>query len=305
MSERGSNPCDGVATPAGPEPVRFEQLVRQGSRRLAAAGIDGSWHEAGLLLAEAIGRDQAWLLAHGDEPADAAQLHAFQRLLARREAGEPMAYILGRREFWSLPLKVSPAVLVPRPETELLVEQVLALLPEGREGCPLRVADLGTGSGAIALALASERPHWRITATDASPAALAVAADNVRALALDGRVDFRHGGWYEALSGQPAFHALVSNPPYVAAGDPHLADPALRHEPPSALVSGTDGLDDIRRIIAGAFDHLHAGGWLLLEHDWDQAEAVGSLLQGHGFVAVSSRHDVGGQLRISFGQRPG
>lgn len=294
-----------VGLGTGDASASFEQLVRQGGKALAAAGIDEGWREASLLLAEALGRDRAWLIAHGDELASAGQACAFQNLIARRLAGEPMAYVLGQRGFWSLSLKVTPAVLVPRPETELLVEQVLACLPETRTAQPVRIADLGTGSGAIALALASERPQWQIVATDASSAALAVARDNAQALGLEHHIQFRQGHWYQALAGQPAFDALVSNPPYIARDDEHLADPALRHEPQAALVSGRDGLDDIRQLIAGAGEHLRPGGWLLLEHGWDQAEAVRALLHAHGFAEVDSRRDLGGQPRISFGRRPG
>ncbi|MCK9489289.1 MAG: peptide chain release factor N(5)-glutamine methyltransferase [Xanthomonadales bacterium] len=295
----------GVGADTGEVPASFDHLVRQGGQALAAADIDEGWREAGLLLAQVLGRDRAWLIAHGDEVAGADQARAFQSLIARRLAGEPMAYVLGQHGFWSLSLKVTPAVLVPRPETELLVEQVLACLPQTRPARPVRIADLGTGSGAIALALASERPQWQIVATDASAAALAVAEDNARVLGLEQRVHFRQGHWYQALAGQPAFDALVSNPPYIVRDDDHLAAPALRHEPQSALVSGSDGLDDIRQIIAGAAEHLRPGGWLLLEHGWDQAKAVRALLHAHGFAGIDSRRDLGGQPRISFGRRPG
>lgn len=305
MSRGGDVPASGSGTPAGPGPVSLDRLLRQGAEGLAAAGIEDGWREAAMLLAHVVDRDRAWLISHGDEPATSGQAATFQALLQRRLAGEPMAYVLGRHGFWSLSLKVTPAVLVPRPETELLVEQTLACLPERRPSAALRVADLGTGSGAIALALASERQHWHLVATDASAAALAVAEDNARSLGLDARVQFRHGSWYQALAGQPPFDALVSNPPYIESSDPHLADPALRHEPQAALVSGSDGLDDIRLLAAGAFDHLNPGGWLLLEHGWNQAGTVRELLHRHRFTDIASRQDLGGQPRISYGRRPG
>lgn len=305
MSRDGDVSASGSGTPVGQGPASLDRLLRQGAERLAGAGIEGGWREAAMLLAHVVDRDRAWLISHGDESARPGQAATFQALLQRRLAGEPMAYVLGRHGFWSLSLKVTPAVLVPRPETELLVEQTLACLPECQPSAPWRVADLGTGSGAIALALARDRQHWQIVATDASAAALAVAEDNARSLGLDARMQFRHGSWYQALAGQPPFDALVSNPPYIESSDPHLADPALRHEPQSALVSGSDGLDDIRQIIAGAFEHLNPGGWLLLEHGWNQADAVRELLHRHRFTDIDSRHDLAGQPRISYGRRLG
>lgn len=300
----GNGDLSGTGTPAGQAPASLDRLLRQGADRLAAAGIEDGWREAAMLLAHVLGRDRAWLIGHGDEPAMPAQAAAFQALLQRRRDGEPMAYVLGECGFWSLSLKVTPAVLVPRPETELLVEQTLACLSERRPSAAWRVADLGTGSGAIALALASERQHWQLVATDASATALAIAEDNARTLGLDARVQFRHGSWYQALVGQPPFDALVSNPPYIETGDPHLGDPALRHEPPSALVSGSDGLADIRQLVAGAGPHLRPGGWLLLEHGWNQAGTVRELLHRHRFTDIASRQDLGGQPRISYGRRP-
>jgi len=213
----------------------------------------------------------------------------------RRVQGEPVAYLTGRREFWSLELRVTPAVLVPRPETELLVERALALAPPGAA----RVADLGTGSGAIALALARERPAWEIVATDVSTAALAVAAENARVLGL-GRVDFRAGDWLAPLGGQ-TFDLLLSNPPYVAADDPALL--ALAHEPALALTPGHDALHCLRLLARGAAPYLRAGGWLLLEHGADQGPAVRRELVAAGFTHVRSHRDLSAHERSTEGRR--
>jgi release factor glutamine methyltransferase len=256
--------------------------------------------DAQLLLAHALGCARSALLVRGDEAVAPAQLEALALLLERRLRGEPLAYITGRREFWSLELQVSPAVLVPRPETELVVERSLALLAvpavEAAE-----IADLGTGSGAIALALARERPRWRITATDRSQAALAVAARNARALALD-NVSFLASNWYQTLPGR-RFALIASNPPYIAAADAALADPALRHEPLAALASGPTGLEDIAALIAGASAHLLEAGWLVLEHGATQAAAVAELLVAQGFSHVRCHVDLAGLARVSEAQR--
>ena len=234
--------------------MRIDALLRAASARADPA-------DAALLLAHVLQRPRAWLHAHGDEVPDAAALQRFGQLLERRLAGEPVAYLTGRRGFWRFDLQVSPDTLVPRPETELLVELALERLP--REGAPM-VADLGTGSGAIALALAHERPGALVVATDASAAALAVARANAGELGL-GNLEFREGEWFAPLAGE-RFDLVASNPPYIAEGDPHLGEGDLRFEPAAALSSGRDGLDDIRRIVAGASAHLAPGGWLLLEH---------------------------------------
>jgi release factor glutamine methyltransferase len=207
-----------------------------------------------------------------------------------------VAYLIGRRSFWTLDLTVTPATLIPRPETELLVELALARLPSGSVG---RVADLGTGSGAIALAIAHERPDLAVVATDASSAAVAVARGNAGANALR-NVEFREGSWFEPLAGE-RFDLIASNPPYIAEGDPHLA--SLQHEPALALTSGADGLDAIREIVAAAPGHLQPGGWLLLEHGWDQGNAVRALLQAADFVEVSTARDLEGRDRIGLGRR--
>ena len=255
--------------------------------------------EAGLLLAHVLDRPRGWLFAHGGDAVDATDAENYRRLLARREQGEPVAYLVGSRGFWTLDLEVTPQTLIPRPETELLVELALERLPADRE---LRIADLGTGSGAIALALASERPRARIVATDASTGALDVARGNARRLGL-GNVDFRQGDWFAAVGGD-RFDLVASNPPYIAEGDPHLAQGDLLHEPPGALASGADGLEAIRRIIAAAPAHLAAGGWLLLEHGWTQGRAVRELLQAAGFAQVATHADLEQRDRISLGRMP-
>ncbi len=265
--------------------------------RAAAARVEPG--DAALLLAHALGRPRAWLYAHGDESPDAAAVQRFEGLLARREAGEPVAYLTGRRGFWHLDLRVTPDTLVPRPETERLVELALERLPPGT---PSRIADLGTGSGAIALALALERPRARVVATDASGAALAVARGNADALGA-GNVEFRHGNWFEPLAGE-RFDLVASNPPYVADGDPHLAQGDLRFEPAAALASGADGLDDIRVIVRDAPAHLVPGGWLLLEHGFDQGAAVRALLLAAGFAEVGTGRDLEGRDRVGFGRWP-
>jgi release factor glutamine methyltransferase len=251
--------------------------------------------DAQLLLAHVLGITRARLLSHPEAPCSAAQVTKYRELLARRASGEPLAYLVGHRGFWSLELAVGPAVLVPRPETELLVERALARGPAGAA----RVADLGTGSGAIALALASERPDWHVVATDVSPEALEQARSNAAALGL-ARVEFRLGDWYAALAGE-MFDLLVSNPPYVAAADPALA--LLRHEPQLALTPGDDALLSLRTLADGAAMHLALGGWLMLEHGADQGPAVRAALVLAGFRHVRSHRDLAGNERMTEGQR--
>ncbi|UGB38625.1 peptide chain release factor N(5)-glutamine methyltransferase [Frateuria soli] len=255
--------------------------------------------EAAILLAHALGKSRSWLLAHSDDAVDPTDAAAFAALVERRAAGEPVAYLTGHRGFWTLELEVTPATLIPRAETELLVERALAMLP--RQGAP-RVADLGTGSGAIALAIARECPHARLLATDASAAALAVARRNAAANRVP-NVVFIESDWFAALEGE-CFDLVVSNPPYIAADDPHLAQGDLRFEPASALASGPDGLDDIRRIIVGARAHLVEGGWLLFEHGWDQGGAARELLEAAGYEEVFTAQDLEQRDRISGGRRP-
>ena len=254
--------------------------------------------DAELLLAQALGKSRSYLHTWPEHEPAAAQLAGYQAALARRRAGEPVAYILGRQGFWSLELDVARHTLIPRPDTELLVETALALLP----ATPLQGLDLGTGTGAIALALACERPAWQMTGVDRVAAAVALAQGNGTRLQL-ANARFVESCWFSALAGQ-RFQLIVSNPPYIAAADPHLSQGDVRFEPSSALVAGVDGLDDIRLIIEQAPAHLLGGGWLLLEHGFEQAEAVRELLSRRGFTAVDSRRDLGGHQRISVGQWP-
>lgn len=261
--------------------------------RHACERIDST--DARLLLAHALGRSPAWLFAHGDEPLDEGAQQRFEALLERCQQGEPTAYLTGRRGFWSFDLAVSPDTLIPRPETELLVELALARLPAG---AALQIADLGTGSGAIALALAHERPQAQVTAVDVSHAALEVARGNARTLGLS-NLSFSHGDWLQPLAEQ-RFDLIASNPPYIAEDDPHLHD--LRHEPAPALTSGADGLDAIRTIARSAPTHLHVGGWLLLEHGRDQGDAVRALLEHAGFDDIATHRDLEHRDRVTIGR---
>jgi release factor glutamine methyltransferase len=276
-------------------PALVSNVLRAAAQRLAPG--ETARLDAQLLLAHALGRSRSWLLAHAEAALAADVEREFAALLARRAAGEPLAYIVGYREFWSLTLQVTPAVLVPRPETELLVERALALLPPA----PAAVADLGTGSGAIALALAVERPLWRLTATDKSAAALAVAAGNARALALS-NVRFVAGDWLQPLQGE-RYALIASNPPYIGAGEPALRDPALQHEPQVALCSGPGGLDALAIIIAAAPGCLQPQGWLLLEHGAAQGPAVASMLVAQGYAHVRCHTDLAGQPRVTEAQK--
>lgn len=253
--------------------------------------------DARVLLGHVLGKPATWLYAWPDAELDAAQQVAFGDLVARRASGVPVAHLTGQREFWGLTLAVSPATLIPRPDTELLVETALQL---GGDREDLRVLDLGTGSGAVALAIAHERPHWQVTATDVSDAALGVARQNARDLGLTVRL--LGGHWFDALPHGERFDLILSNPPYVCADDPHLARGDVVHEPRSALAAGADGLDDLRRIVAGAPAWLAANGWLAVEHGWDQGPAVRALFQGAGFGAIATRQDLGARDRVTAGQ---
>jgi len=257
----------------------------------------GDRTEAELLLLHVLQRPRSWLFAHAGDPLEMDVQTSYQKLLSRREAGEPVAYLVGHRGFWTLDLEVTSATLIPRPETELLVELALQRLPPGFSG---RVADLGTGSGAIALAIAREHPRAQVIATDASATALAVARRNAQRHGID-NVSFVQGDWLAPLAGQ-RFELIVSNPPYIEAGDPHLARVDLPFVPANALASGRDGLDDIRRIVDGALGHLAPGGWLLFEHGWNQGEAARVLLRDAGYAEVFTAQDLEQRDRVSGGR---
>ncbi|HJV71954.1 peptide chain release factor N(5)-glutamine methyltransferase [Ideonella sp.] len=273
--------------------------VAQALAAAQARGLDRL--DAQLLLGHLLGQPRAWLIAHDGDVLPAETAAAYDALCARRAGGEPLAYLVGVREFHGLPLQVSPAVLVPRPDTETLVEWALELLAGELADCTEpQLVDLGTGSGAIALAVKHRHPAAAVSAVDLSEAALAVAQGNAGRLGL--AVDFHAGTWFAPLAGR-RFDLVLSNPPYIAEADPHLA--ALQHEPALALTPGGDGLDAIRAIVAEARAHLRPGGWLLLEHGWDQAEAVAALLRAAGFDAVGTRRDLAGQPRCTGGRSPG
>lgn len=255
--------------------------------------------DAELLLLHVLGKPRSWLFAHADDAVIASVAADYATLVERRAAGEPVAYLIGHRGFWTLELEVTPATLIPRPETELLVELALERLPAD---APVRMADLGTGSGAIALALASERPQARIIATDASAEALAVAQRNAQRLGVR-NVQFAQGDWLAPLQGE-RFALIVSNPPYIEADDPHLVQGDLRFEPTSALASGDDGLDDIRRIVDDAREVLEPHGWLLFEHGWNQGEAARALLCDAGYAQAFTAQDLEARDRVSGGRWP-
>ena len=280
------------SAPAGPsldDLIRHSQLPRAEARRL---------------LAYLTGQPLTWFMAHGDDPAAPNIAARFQALAERRRAGEPLAYLLGQQEFYGRPFAVSPAVLIPRADTETLVEtalEQLARLRRQRCAVPLSLLELGTGSGIIAITLALEAPDTEVHAVERSPEALAMAQQNAKALGAD-RIHWHTGNWWQALACPRRFDLIVSNPPYIAAGDHHLQQGDLRFEPPQALAAGPDGLDDLRIIIGGAPAHLNPGGWLLLEHGYDQEAPVQALLRDAGFADVFTRRDLAGQPRVSGGR---
>lgn len=287
--------------------TRLSTVLGAASARLADAltlSPQEARLEARVLCAHALGVERAWLIAHDQDLLGPEQAVAVDALVARRAGGEPVAYLLGEREFYGRPFQVSPAVLIPRPDTELLVEAALARLPA--DPAP-RLLDLGTGSGCIALTLALECPRCQVWAVDRSVAALAVARANAQRLGAE-RVRFVESHWYGALAGATfhrCFDLIVANPPYVAADDPHLARGDLRFEPAGALAAGPQGLDDLERIIAGAPAHLAPGGWLLVEHGWDQGTACRGLFAAAGFAQVDTLRDLAGHERVSLGRHPG
>ncbi|MEH8245692.1 peptide chain release factor N(5)-glutamine methyltransferase [Aeromonas veronii] len=267
------------------------------------AGGESPRADADVLLCHLLGCRRSYLMTWPERELDAAQQATLQAWLARRLNGEPIAHLVGEREFWSLPLKVSPATLIPRPDTEVLVEQALTRIPQG----PCAVLDLGTGTGAIALALKSERPEIDVWAVDRMADAAALARENSAALGLP--IEVRDGSWFEPLGepdrdNTPRFAVIVSNPPYIDGADPHLEQGDVRFEPRSALVADDAGLADIRHIVAHAPAYLLTDGWLLLEHGWDQGEAVRQLLRDSGYREVATVRDYGDNDRVTLGLCP-
>ncbi len=271
----------------------IRQLLAQAG---ADIGGDSPQLDAEILLAHVLNQPRSYLLTWPDRTPTDEQQAEFRTLVTRRGNGEPVAHLTGTREFWSLQLAVTPATLIPRPETETLVETALSLIPTGQ---PRRVADLGTGSGAIALAIASECPQCHIVATDNSDAAIDTARLNAERNGLM-NIEFRCGDWCAALASE-AFDLVISNPPYIAIDDPHLLQGDLRFEPHSALAAGPDGMDDLARIAACAREHLATGGVLLLEHGFEQGVAVRHLLGSLGYRAVASHRDLPGHERATLG----
>ncbi|HQM86983.1 MAG TPA: peptide chain release factor N(5)-glutamine methyltransferase [Methylotenera sp.] len=255
--------------------------------------------EAQLLLQHVLNVNRAWLIAHENDALQANQHAAFEALLNRRLNGEPIAYILGGRAFYGLDLLVTPDTLIPRPDTETLVEAALAQIPIAAHPS---ILDLGTGSGAIALAIAKNRPQASVIAVDASKAALAVAKKNAQNLSID-NVEFVLSNWFQHLNNQP-FDVILSNPPYIEENDAHLSQGDLRFEPISALSSGEDGLNDIRQIIENSLVHLQPQGWLMLEHGFNQADKVADLMANTGFVSIETIKDFGGNNRVTIGKNP-
>jgi len=278
--------------------TNIRHTLQTAACQLAALPDSAPDLEAEILLASALDKPRSHLHAWPDKELTPEENSAFQALLTRRLNGEPIAYILGHREFWSLQLQVTPDTLIPRPETELLVEKTLELIPEDQ---PFHIADLGTGSGAIAAAIASERPNCHIVATDCSAATLAIAQTNFRRLGLT-HISCRQGEWYAALTPDMSFDIILSNPPYIPSGDPHLGRGDLLREPQHALASGADGLDAIRHIISTAHQHLKNKGWLILEHGFDQGMKVRSLLEENGYDNVVTHIDLAGLERLSIGR---
>lgn len=273
--------------------MEYQQWLKQAIERLTAS--ESPRRDAEILLAFVTGRTRTFLLAFGETALTDDEHARLDALLARRAAGEPVAYLIGQREFWSLPLEVSPATLIPRPDTECLVEQALARLP----ATPCRILDLGTGTGAIALALASERPDCHVTALDVIPEAVALAKRNAQRLGID-NVTILQSHWFSALT-DARFSLIVSNPPYIDGDDPHLSQGDVRFEPKSALVADNAGLADLETLVTEARRFLEDNGWLMLEHGWQQGEAVRELFTRAGYQGVETCRDYGGNERMTLG----
>ncbi|MDF2690384.1 MAG: protein-(glutamine-N5) methyltransferase, release factor-specific [Gammaproteobacteria bacterium] len=268
------------------------QLLQEATHSLTHS--DSAKLDAELLMSHVLQKPRTYLYAWPEKTLNSDQKQAFLELIDHRKAGQPIAYLLGQKEFWSLPLKLSPAVLIPRADTEILVENVLKCIQTEQA----MIADLGTGSGAIALALASERPHWHIIATDYSKPALEVARQNALHLKIH-NIEFQHGNWCEALPNR-LFDAIVSNPPYIAENDPHLKQGDVCFEPRSALVAQNNGLSDIETIAKQAHIYLKPEGYLLFEHGYNQADAVKEILLEHGYLDIQNSKDLNGTVRITY-----
>ena len=294
----------------GEKGISVQELLDTAIRQLERTS-ESARADAEILLAYCLQKSRTWLFTWPEKEVDSTAITAFLRMVNERANGFPVAHLTGQREFWTLTLKVTPDTLIPRPETELLVETAFSLLPAPLAGEGLGIGgknapgvlDLGTGTGAIALAIASERPDISVTACDFSPAALVVAQENAQTNQIQ-NVQFHPSDWFSALPPQP-FDLIVSNPPYIETNDPHLLQSDVRFEPITALASGKDGLDDIRRIVQEAPQWLKPGGWLLLEHGYNQGKAVTGLLQAAGFTQVRCLPDLAGNDRVSIGQLPG
>ncbi len=272
--------------------MRLDALLQAASERLARAGSPTARLDAEVLLCHVLGVERTWLYTWGDRAATAPEQARYEALVAARAEGRPVAYLVEAREFWGLSLATSPHTLIPRPDTETLVEVALSLAAGGG-----RLLDLGTGTGAVALAFASERSDWTVVGVDRVPEAVALAGENARRLGIT-NARFLASDWYGALAGE-RFDLVVANPPYIAADDPHLQQGDVRFEPRSALVAGSDGLDDLHYLVDASRAHLMAGGRLALEHGHDQAAAVRALLEAAGYEEIASRRDLGGQERVT------
>lgn len=276
--------------------MRLDDLLVRGAARLAQTGSPSPRLDAEILLCHVLKVDRTWLYTWGDRPLDTFPRARFEALIAARASGQPVAYLTGQREFWGLSLATSAQTLIPRPDTETLVEVLLELSSAGSG----RLLDLGTGTGAIALAFASERPGWEVLGVDCVADAVALAVANAQRLSI-ANVGFRRSDWFSSLVGE-RFFLIAANPPYIDARDPHLGQGDVRFEPRSALVAADAGLADLRRLIEQGADHLLSGGWLALEHGHDQGLGVRALFMAQGYTAVATRRDLGGHERVTYGQ---